>query len=433
MRAKALLRRLRELFRRKKAAKRAGVQAIKRRRRPDGSSVSEPIILHRGPHSPQDDDADNNTAIITRAELQSSADSQAPSAFFAELPLEIRRMIYLEVWRGYLKPRRLSPANPGSDLRLHIYADGSARGTLGHTRCKVHPGAPAQEDTWVTAPWPFDNDSNPSRMPPRWFWVAWVMRLNWGKHWKCQHAIQKRWDPSTGSAEPVEEAPFLPLFLTCKKIYLEAIVSFFENVTPIFTSSVDAHRFFIQRPHSFLDSLRSLELSFSNPNDHLYLSKVWREDAVSEQPDEGSHADGNAPTTSRTDLPGSAAEPAEPETAPAHACIAVLCQINVFGQQLWADVLRGVQATSPNLRDLEVTIGGRISRHKILGGFGHCEDDAAAEPSRDEEGGGGDQPPGVWELPGKLAVTFKMDGQLYVQEGSKMVRRPTTEQDSLVV
>lgn len=219
MRARALLRRLRAIFRRKRGAGTG-------RRRNGSSAASELVIRHQDPRALHDE-PDKAPKTITCAELQSSADPQDACAFFARLPLEIRRMVYREVWRAYLGARRVSPPTPsfgsGSDLRLHIYANGAGRGILGHTPCRVHPADPVQEDAWVTAPWPFDNDGDggsPSRMPPRWFWFAWVMRLNWGKHWKCQHAIQKRWDPATGRAEPAEKAPFLPLFLTCKKMWV---------------------------------------------------------------------------------------------------------------------------------------------------------------------------------------------------------------------
>jgi hypothetical protein len=213
----ALLGRLRAVFRRKPAQLGETINRWLSGFKLKGSPGQESVILHHGPTSAETDYDFPKT--ITREELLSSAISQDASLFFTILPLEIRRMIYREVWSAYLKPRRLSPSSPGSDLRLHIYANGSGRVNLGHTTCEVHPGEPTQEDAWVTSPWPFENHgSNPSRMPPRWFWFAWVMRLNWGKHWQCQHAIQKRWDPMTGYAEPAEKAPFLAVFLTCKEM-----------------------------------------------------------------------------------------------------------------------------------------------------------------------------------------------------------------------
>lgn len=172
-------------------------------------------------------------AQISRDEMELSANTQDSSRFFSRLPLEIRRQIYRQVWQDYLEPRRRAgPASPGSDLRLHIYTDDSVNGTLRHTQCKVHPGDPVQEDTltlYLNTPWPFDDNVNPTVPAPPWFWFAWVMRIHWGKHWKCQHAIQQRWDPHTGRCKEVPKAPFLPLFLTCRKLY-DTLFSFLHHI-----------------------------------------------------------------------------------------------------------------------------------------------------------------------------------------------------------
>jgi hypothetical protein len=93
-------------------------------------------------------DKGKQIATIPTAELLSNVDAQSLSFFFGRLPLELRRLIYREVWKAYLKPRRVSPSAPGTDLRLHIYKDRSAATSLTHTRCKVHPGEPIQEDTF---------------------------------------------------------------------------------------------------------------------------------------------------------------------------------------------------------------------------------------------------------------------------------------------
>lgn len=219
MRVKALFRRLRAFLRREKVQGSAEKALCEPVQLASAQPAAQPAPDGEGEDG--DGDGDGGAKTITLDWLEQSADQQAASAFFAQLPLEIRRIIYRHTWRGYLKQRRVSPSSPGSDLRLHIYSDGSVRSSLGHTRCRVHPGAPAQEDPWVTAPWPWPVDARlaaPDRMPPRWFWAAWVMRLNWGRHWKCQHAIQKRWDPATGEAQRAEKAPFLPVWLTCKKM-----------------------------------------------------------------------------------------------------------------------------------------------------------------------------------------------------------------------
>ncbi|KAK0719397.1 hypothetical protein B0H67DRAFT_681520 [Lasiosphaeris hirsuta] len=404
MGAKALLQRLRPALRRKKngtstRGKDVGGPA-KNGGDPGISSPSKtPIIIHQGPDSAQD----AGVRTITRAEMQHSASNQDDSIFFSRLPLELRRQIYREVWRGYLKSRRVSPSSPGSDLRLHIYTDGSGRGTLRHTQCKIHPGAPGQDDAQVIEPWPFDRSN--AHMPPMWFWFAWVMRLHWDKHWKCQHAIMKRWDPLTGNAEDAEPSPFLPLFLTCKKIYWEAMASLFENVTPIFTSSEDAHRFFIQKPHPFLGHIRSLEFSFTNSNDHLFLAQVLRE--------------------SGSGKAASASVAAGASTGEHHPSTAMPCRLEIFGQQLWSELVQGVQSKVPDLRDFDITIGGRMAHNAAMVRFGCHQEEIAAEGDADTDVGVWQErdAPETWTLPGKLAVLFKTDERRYVQQGSKMVRQ----------
>ncbi|KAK3353732.1 hypothetical protein B0T25DRAFT_456652 [Lasiosphaeria hispida] len=401
MGAKALLQRLRRALRRKTRSTRGEDDGPDRNSGDPGisSPTKTPIIIHQGLESAQD----ASIRTITRAEMQQSASNQDDSIFFSRLPLELRRQIYREVWRGYLKSRRVSPSSPGSDLRLHIYTDGSGRGTLRHTQCKIHPGSPGQDDAQVIEPWPPFDRSN-THMPPMWFWFAWVMRLHWDKHWKCQHAIMKRWDPLTGNAKDAEPSPFLPLFLTCKKMYWEAIASLFENVTPIFTTSEDAHRFFIQKPHPFLGHIRSLEFSFTNSNDHLFLAQVRRE-------------------------PGSGkAAPASVAGGPStggHPCMTMPCRLEIFGQQLWSELVQGVQNRVPDLRDFDITIGGRMAHNAAMARFGSHEEEIAAEGDTDTDVGVWQErdAPETWALPGKLAVFFKTDERRYVQEGSKMVRK----------
>ncbi|KAK0642088.1 hypothetical protein B0T16DRAFT_336534 [Cercophora newfieldiana] len=343
---------------------------------------------------------------ISRAELQRSASDQDTSIFFSKLPLELRRQIYSEVWRSYLGSPSASPSSPHAsetDLRLHIYTDGSGRGSFRHTQCRIHRGLPGQDDVQVIEPWPFDTTNK--HTPPMWFWFAWVMRLHWDKHWKCQHQIMKRWDPQTGNAKPAEPSPFLPLFLTCKKMYLESLTSLFETVTPVFTSSEDAYRFFLQRPHPFLGSIRSLEFSFTNPNDHLFLAQVQRERGP--------------PVKEPEPEPEPAPAPVPSAAANAHACMIMPCRLEVFGQTLWAELAQGVRGAIPDLKDFEVTIGGRFSHRETLGRLGWRVEENGEEPEV-QEGEGIVEP---WALPGRLAVFFKTDETRYVQQGGKMVRQ----------
>ncbi|KAK0620689.1 hypothetical protein B0T14DRAFT_521958 [Immersiella caudata] len=392
MGTKSLLRRVRDAFRRRKEA---GVDKGK------GVVVSDPQPLQVGAKLPiihpgmeLRGHLNGGVPTISRADMQRSASDQDTSALFSKLPLELRRQIYGEVWRSYLGSSRASASAPEPDLRLHIYTDGSGRGIFRHTQCQIHPGLPSQDDAQVIEPWPFHTNTH---TPPTWFWFAWVMRLHWDKHWKCQHQVMKRWDPQTGNAKDAEPSPFLALFLTCKKMYWESISSLFETVTPVFTSSEDAHRFFIQRPHPFLSSIRTLEFSFTNPNDHLFLAQVQR---------------------------GPIEEPVPVVTNP-HACMVMPYRLEIFGQTLWGELVRGLRGAIPDLKDFDVTIGGRFSHEVALARFG-WRPEAGVEgvgEGGSEEGQEDDERVEPWTLPGRLAVLFKADEQRYVQEGVKMVRR----------
>lgn len=381
---------LRRAFRRKKSSK--GQEPAS-----GAPVVAPPLIIHHGIESSSSDEADVKT--ITKIEMQQAIDNQDTCVLFAKLPLEIRRQIYRAVWESYLRTCHMSPSTPGSSLRLHIYTDGSRPNSLSHSQCVV-PAGP-RDDTDVTDPWPFDAHSAPALMPPKWFWYACVMRLHWGKHGPCQHAHMRRWNPLTGSVTPAEKSPFLPLFLTCKKIYLEAIVSFFETVMLIFTSSEDAIRFFVQKPHPFLDHLRFLEFGFANRNDHLFLGRIRR-----------------------SGVPG--------ENPPGNMLVAADGGV-VYGQKLWSDILQGVQAATPELRDLDVTMAGRISHSQALKRFGYhrrtasqdktrAADEARSVSGSDEEEAGPSNDVSIWKLRGKLAVNFQAEQRRYVQRGDRVVR-----------
>lgn len=141
------------------------------------------------------------------------ADDQETSNLFSRLPLEIRRLIYLEVWRDYIHCPGQSDA-PG--LRLHLYNDGLEDGVLRHARCLVHKGSPAEHDSQIM-PSPFE-DTRGAFVIPTWYLFAWHLRKHWGHHWKCQSAVMERWVPAAGAVVAPEPSPFLAVFLTCKKM-----------------------------------------------------------------------------------------------------------------------------------------------------------------------------------------------------------------------
>lgn len=56
--------------------------------------------------------------------------------------------------------------------------------------------------------------------------------------------------------------------------YSEAVESFFESTTLLFTASEDAYRFFIQQPHPYQTSIHALDFSFTHFKDHLFLQPI---------------------------------------------------------------------------------------------------------------------------------------------------------------
>jgi len=233
------------------------------------------------------------------------------------------------------------------------------------------------------------------------------------------------------------------MFLSCKKMYWEAVQSLFENIKPIFTSSEDAHRFFIQIPHPYAGAIRSLEFSFTNPHDHLFLKRIKRENTATEPINKNGEdaAEGGDILNPADAGPG----------ASNHGCMTVPCRIEVFGQELWEEIVDAVQDKAHHLKDLHVTIGGSISRDAILSKFGGCPEhisEAAAnqqssEPAAQEqvmlsdpviatdaaeehESSHQASAKGVadaWKLPGKMEVSFKVENCRYVQDAGHMVRQ----------
>jgi hypothetical protein len=95
------------------------------------------------------------------------------------------------------------------------------------------------------------------------------------------------------------------------------------------------------------------------------------------------------------------------------------CRLEVFGPTLWADLVESVAREVPDLRDFDVTIGGRLSHGEALKRFGGREEPAGGkEGAEDTKEEAGLKP---WTLPGKMSVFFKSDEQRYLQDGGRMV------------
>lgn len=140
--------------------------------------------------------ADNSAR---QSRLAATADPQLPSPFFSALPPEVRRMIYVEVWRHNWRHNDAHDDTGESSLKQHIIKQES--GGYTHSPCVVSD---------QTAP-----DRRPQRLathpPPGELSDIWYDRIesDWAVHWPCEelykkHASRRR--PST----------FMAPLLTCR-------------------------------------------------------------------------------------------------------------------------------------------------------------------------------------------------------------------------
>ncbi|KAK3688761.1 hypothetical protein B0T22DRAFT_490371 [Podospora appendiculata] len=279
---------------------------------------------------------------IAPSPAHSTFSPQDLSPLFTRLPLEVRRKIYDHLRASYLTPSALRPDIDTRKPSLHIYTD-DGKANLTHTRCLGH--ALALDGA--------NNFAQLAGITPVWFWFVLGTQVHWGRHSDCQ----ARWDGDEAVA------PFLPVFLVCKRIYWEAIDSLFSTVTPVFTSSQDAYRFFVCAPHPFLASLLSLEPSFTTTvSDPLFLHELLDEGSNDEEVSAG---------------PATDDDPA----------------LNPTGTH-----------------DLEITIGGALDESVVLSEFDGRDDGEEAA---------GTTP---WVLPRTVIVGFSSGrGKRFVQRGGRMV------------
>lgn len=144
---------------------------------------------------------------------------QPQSLFFTHLPLEIRRLVYAQLFGA---------TNPLMKMHVHAACDG-ARLTTTPCRYQQVPAAAtsnstrddddAADDPMQTDPWPGWRGRN---QPPRWFWHAWGLRLRWGPHWTCQAAAMRDWearaDGTSVDFRGQRGLGWMGMFLTCRQM-----------------------------------------------------------------------------------------------------------------------------------------------------------------------------------------------------------------------
>lgn len=146
---------------------------------------------------------------LSREHMETTTDQQEPSALFSKLPLEVRRMIYTEVWRSHLGP----------NLKMHVHAAANgARLTNTPCVCDGEANTGPEEDPLTNDPW--QAWSTGVKQPPVWFWHAWGLRMRWGRHWMCQKQVMLQWKPDGEGAcrDERNRSSYLGVFLTCKRM-----------------------------------------------------------------------------------------------------------------------------------------------------------------------------------------------------------------------
>ena len=136
--------------------------------------------------------------------IQAKAKAQLQSRLFS-LPLEIRQLIYLELWRE---------AGLGQHIFIH-------RGGYTHAPCILSDqNAPDQRQVEVDRLWG-DWESPMGTCVENHLWAR---RLSsaWCNHWRCEERAAAR------SAKAPDRSPFLPMLVACKRMYVFLLLSFIE-------------------------------------------------------------------------------------------------------------------------------------------------------------------------------------------------------------
>ncbi|KAH9889708.1 hypothetical protein F4778DRAFT_387922 [Xylariomycetidae sp. FL2044] len=217
--------------------------------------------------------------------FQATTESQLDSTFFGRLPLEIREMIYAECWVV-------------SGVKQHVFRiknkDDESR--LAHCPCVL---GPAEADP--------RNDEMDRMMCTchrmarlsRGFVVKkeWVPRFasTWNDHWRCEEEEEekkkkeeeeekkKKKEEEEGVTAGDQGRPrtlFLPILLTCKRMYMESLRSLYSTVTLVFTDLSLAHAFLVRPAMSRTRAmttpllLTSLHFSLAVPFDTLHQHRL---------------------------------------------------------------------------------------------------------------------------------------------------------------
>ncbi|KAI0110678.1 hypothetical protein F4776DRAFT_667551 [Hypoxylon sp. NC0597] len=196
--------------------------------------------------------------------MRETANAQLDSTFFGKLPLEIRDMIYAECWKA-------------SGLKQHIFIRG---GSLTHWPCTLPSHEPDErleelQRMVQVQEVPLRSRTRALRLDDKW---AARFSSPWHEHWRCEEDMREKAldnvDTYQGHPSHTQRTLFLPILLTCKRMYLEARHSLYASVTLTFTDLAAAHACLALSPNTVASQLRSLAFSLVLPFDTLHQHRL---------------------------------------------------------------------------------------------------------------------------------------------------------------
>ncbi|KLU82244.1 hypothetical protein MAPG_01318 [Magnaporthiopsis poae ATCC 64411] len=281
----------------------------------------------------ENDERDIIPAATTSAELESRSDPQLSSLFFSRLPPEIRRLIYIEVFRVWMNGSR----------RIHV-SNENLVDTLDFAPCILDHSHPqhqtgGEDGSCIRGPLTVANanerniliDANVHASggpdPNLWWWWRWSLRVRWGDHMDCvSRAVRPRAGSGVRPTAADAMAHLRAMFLTSSRMYSESIATLFETTAFIFKSTADVTQFFETSPHRYTHLIKYIEFHFIYDKDCLYLRAI---------------------------------EPMYPRIASA-----VARSTPVVGIALWNDLVRALASAVPELSSLRVFIGAKPTAEK---------------------------------------------------------------------
>ncbi|KAF5523234.1 hypothetical protein CGCA056_v004200 [Colletotrichum aenigma] len=200
-------------------------------------------------------------------DVQAPEHGQIQSELFGKLPREIREMIYQELWRD-------------AGMGQHIIRTEAG---YAHTRCLLHrPGDP-EEKHEGGEPW----ESMWMVPDARGTVPLWYKRemSTWCDHWKCEEAREENeiWKDIAKGCRCVKVdtwTAFLPMMLTCKRMYHECAASIYKSLTftitdiALATDIIRARNLFGTRHQSPAHPFRRINLSFRR---HIYEGRTFEQ------------------------------------------------------------------------------------------------------------------------------------------------------------